>query len=240
MNSLSKKIQVPLTFDPHSVERFRESVAVATRDPHIRVLVLFGHQEAFCRGMDLNYLSQETSLEEIEKTIASFAAVAKLLISCDKVIISQVVGSTVGGGLIFLGVSDFVIANKDSTFSLPEGTFGLPPVYVSAFLKNRLRVVDIKRLAFTSQSIDSETALHLGLIDEITAQESLDERLDYWVRSYTKVKQSVVEAVNKILNEEEGYLTNTLNQCCSIFKENINSNTLDKLKTYMRLIKEWE
>jgi enoyl-CoA hydratase/carnithine racemase len=61
---------------------------------------------------------------------------------------------------------DYVIANTDSEFSLPEGLLGLIPGMIMPSLLNRLTPQQIKKMVLTGKGYKAEIAMEWGFDDE--------------------------------------------------------------------------
>lgn len=92
-------------------------------------------------------------------------------------VIASVDGAAIGGGLGLAAATDWVVATTRARFGLPEARYGLAPAMVLAILADRMPEQKARALALTLESIDAETALRIGLVDELVAPEDLERTL---------------------------------------------------------------
>ena len=98
-----------------------------------------------------------------------------------KPIITAVNGHCVGGGLMFVGDSDIVIASENARFSNTGVSLGLLAPVGPVVLARKIPFEAVMRMLVTGrhESIDAQRALQLGLVSEVTSPEALrDTALD--------------------------------------------------------------
>jgi E-phenylitaconyl-CoA hydratase len=98
-----------------------------------------------------------------------------------KPIITAVNGHCVGGGLMFAGDSDIVIASENARFSNTGVSLGLLAPVGPVVLARKIPFEAVMRMLVTGryESIDAQRALQLGLVSEVTTAEALrDTALD--------------------------------------------------------------
>jgi len=74
---------------------------------------------------------------------------------------------------LFWRASDLVLSSEQTQFSLPETLWGLLPACVMPFLIRRIGFQKAYYMTLTTQTIDANTALAMGLVDELTQDFSL-------------------------------------------------------------------
>lgn len=140
----------------------------------IKVIVLQGNDKFFCSGMDFKeILNGELSTTEenksfIEKYCTLYLKTLKRFTTIPKIVISDVQGKVIAGGIGLVAASDFVIASDSAQFSLPEVLWGMIPAMVLLFLTRRIGNQEAYKLAMTSIPISAVRALDIKLIDEIS------------------------------------------------------------------------
>jgi len=87
-------------------------------------------------------------------------------------------GHCIGGGLNLATCTDFRIASTKSRFSMPAAKLALGyPFDAIRRLFNAVGPAAAKQLMFTAKSIDADTALRLGLVQEVVSGDALAERV---------------------------------------------------------------
>jgi len=147
------------------------------RDSSVRVLIVSGAGgKSFISGSDLTELSKFSPLEmeEFSSTLAQrfYTRFEQL----DKPVIAMIDGLCLGGGLELALACDIRIASDSSRFGQPEILIGIMPG--SGGTQRLSRLVGIgkaKELIFTGKMIDAAEAFRIGLINQITPPDKLEE-----------------------------------------------------------------
>jgi enoyl-CoA hydratase/carnithine racemase len=96
---------------------------------------------------------------------------------CDvwKPIITAVNGSCIGGGLMFVGDSDLVVASVNARFSNTGVSLGILAPVGPVVLARKIGWQPVMRMMITGrhEQIDAEQALALGLVTEVTKPDAL-------------------------------------------------------------------
>jgi enoyl-CoA hydratase/carnithine racemase len=145
-----------------------------------RALIITGHGEHFCAGMDLNPDnpllvrllseigggSEQGLIALIEELKSTFEAITS--IGCP--VIAAIEGACVGGGLELALACDIRIASETAFFSLPETRFGMvPDLGGTVRLAQTIGVSQAAEIILSAKSVDAPTALGLGLINRVVA-----------------------------------------------------------------------
>ncbi|NJP31565.1 enoyl-CoA hydratase/isomerase family protein [Micromonospora thermarum] len=166
-------------------------------DPAVRALVLTGADGTFCAGADLGDLDElldagDASIAvEAEERLAAFA----------KPTVAAIRGACVGGGCQLAVACDLRIAAGDARFGVPPARLGL--VYPAPTTRRLTRLVGpsaAKHLLFTSELIDTERALRIGLVDEVLPADRLAARVDEITSAVAARSQLTVAAAKEIVD----------------------------------------
>ena len=143
-------------------------------DSAVRVVVLAGAGPAFCAGHDLKEI-RATNFDcgFTRELFAECARVMLAIVKLPKPVIAQVHGVATAAGCQLVASCDLAIAADDARFATPGVNIGLfcstPMVALS---RNVGRKAAMKML-LTGEMIDAETALRLGLINEVVPAAAL-------------------------------------------------------------------
>lgn len=146
-------------------------------DPEIRVVVLSGAGgKAFVSGADISKFEQERgSKEASDRYNARVKEIYHRVESFPKPTIAMINGHCIGGGLNLAVCSDLRFCSATSKFAMPAAKLALGyPYHAIRRLMNAVGPGAAKRLMFTARSIDADTALRLGLVQEVVAAEDLE------------------------------------------------------------------
>ncbi len=97
---------------------------------------------------------------------------------CWKPVIAAVHGMCAGGGFYWINESDIIICSEDATFFDPHVTYGMVAALEPIGATYRMPVGDVMRMALlgNDERICAATALRIGLVTEVTANDALWDR----------------------------------------------------------------
>lgn len=140
-------------------------------DNELWVAVLTGAGDrAFCAGADLKELATGAAVRTEQMMRWGWAGLVRQY--CEKPVIAAVNGYALGGGTELALFCDLVVASSGATFGLPEVKRGL--VAGGGGLLRLPRQVPLKvamHYIMTGDSMDAETALRWGLINQVVEPE---------------------------------------------------------------------
>lgn len=147
-----------------------EALITAAADPSVAAVELRGEGRAFCAGGDVDEFGTrpDPANAHLVRLQRSVARTLLRLGSLDKLSTAYVHGPTVGSGIELAACADRVVAAADTGIALPEIGLGLVPgAGGTVSLPRRIGRLRTAWLAFSGLTIDAETALAWGLVDEI-------------------------------------------------------------------------
>lgn len=140
---------------------------VAAVDPTIASVVLRGSGDAFCSGGDLNEFGSRPDPVTAHLVRLRRSAGRTLAEVADKTTV-HIHGATVGSGIELAAFAHRVVAARSTRISLPELHLGLiPGAGGTVSLPRRIGRHATMLLALALPSIDADTALTWGLVDEL-------------------------------------------------------------------------
>lgn len=145
-------------------------------DPAIHLITLRGKDGTFVSGADISEFARQradvTSARSYEK--ANGAAYAALREAATPTL-ALVEGFCFGGGLGLAAACDLRLAASSARFAVPAAKLGLAyPVDGVADLVALIGPAATKRLFFTADPIMADTALRIGLVEDVIAEEAFD------------------------------------------------------------------
>jgi enoyl-CoA hydratase/carnithine racemase len=193
-------IRVPETLDADRANRLADAVEVCDA----AVIVLEGHADTFCRGMDFTALIAASDDRAISYGVASFARCVRAIRAAEMPVIAVVDGATLGGGVGIAAASDCVIATHRATFGLPEALFGLVPGVVLPVLRDRMTAQHARSLALAPHARGVAEAQRIGLVDLAVAAPELDAAVRRTVRELSRAKRGAVKSLRRLGAETAG------------------------------------
>jgi enoyl-CoA hydratase len=174
----------PKKLNAWSWESARQVSAIADEirfDDTIRVVILRAEGRAFCAGVDLGMpedrITGRSPAEKVRNYYEKFRWVHerfKVFANLPQPVIVEIHGYCLGAGLEVAMMGDIRIAADDAKFALPE-----PKVGVSIDAGGDMRLSHeigsgwTKLLAMTGRRIDAETALRIGIVQEVVPADQL-------------------------------------------------------------------
>jgi enoyl-CoA hydratase len=142
---------------------------------NIRVATIAGAGErAFSAGSDLNALADLSDIMAFRDRIEYAALVRNIR----KPVIAALRGWVLGGGMEIAISADIRVAGRSAKIGGPEVTRGwLGGGGASQMLPRLVGVGQTMRLLLTGDSVDAETALRLGLVEEVVDDANVAERV---------------------------------------------------------------
>ena len=141
----------------------------------VRSVIITGAGKAFCSGLDLEALAQQTKLWESahladSNSIADFF---NYVLKYPKPVIAAVNGPAIAGGCGLAMMCDVTIASADASFSFSEVKIGFVPAIVGVYLERIVGLKHAREMLLTARKIPAVEALQCGLINEVVPAEQL-------------------------------------------------------------------
>ena len=168
-------------------------------DANIRTLVLRGAGErAFSAGVDLHEMRDLTpkTAEEFIRTL--HRAIRKVL-TLPIPVVAAINGPCLGGALELVLACDVRIASEDSIFGLPEVLVGVPSVIEASLLPKTIGLGRARRLIMTGESVSSQEALAMGLVDQVVPNGTVEEAAMEAVEKFRNISPLVLAAQKDII-----------------------------------------
>ncbi|WP_127817925.1 enoyl-CoA hydratase/isomerase family protein [Microbacterium sp. CPCC 204701] len=144
-------------------------------------VILTGSGGSFCAG---GYLADLESAEAdtIRELFTSSLRLVDAIRACPRPVIAAVDGAAAGGGNELVIACDFAIATQRSTFGQTGPRVGSAPVLgATNLLPIQIGEKRAKEMAMMCRRYSAEQALAMGLINEVTSDDGLDEAVERWL-----------------------------------------------------------
>lgn len=169
-------LQRPEARNAMSAALMREMIACAGRlaaRRDVDVAIVRGSGACFSAGADLKdssrWANERQSLEKRREIALLGYRMARAWEELPQITLAAIEGYAIGGGLALAAALDWRVMAKDAFISLPEISLGIPLTWGTLpRLVNLVGPARAKRLAILCERVDAETALAMGLVDEIS------------------------------------------------------------------------
>jgi 2-(1,2-epoxy-1,2-dihydrophenyl)acetyl-CoA isomerase len=171
------------------VRQLRRALVALDADADIRTVVLTGADPGFSAGGDLKMmkvaiesLGEPEGVADVWRWIRrEFGGIARLIAGSDTIFIAALNGAAAGVGLAWALTCDLVIASDRAVIVPAFGRLGLiPEVGTSWALTRRLGYQGALAYYLRGDHIDADTALRLGLVQEVVEHDGLLAAADEW------------------------------------------------------------
>ncbi len=135
----------------------------------IRAVVLRGEGNVFCAGGDLKWMQSSlalTSHDNLEDT-RRLSQMFDTLNRCPKPVVGLIHGAAIGGGVGLVSICDYVIASKETLFSLAEVRLGIVPACIGPFVLAKIGESQARAYFVSAERFDANRALQIGLVHEV-------------------------------------------------------------------------
>lgn len=179
----------------------KEAFARLKDDDGVKVVIITGEGKAFVAGADIAEMKDMTGdqAKEFSKTGQKvFSKIAKM----KKPVIAAVNGFALGGGCELAMACDIRIASEKAKLGQPEVNLGVIPGFAGTQRLSRLvGAAKAKELIFTADMVDAQTALSIGLVNQVVPPEQL---MDVCMEMANKIASKgpvAVRLAKKVINE---------------------------------------
>ncbi len=161
------------------VNAIQQVFSAIASDLSIRAVILRGQGGHFCAGGDIKDMAglrveatNAGSLKPYADFNRKFGAMIQQVEYAPQTIVAVLEGAVLGGGFGLACVSDVAIAHDSAQFGLPETGLGILPAQIAPFVVKRVGLTTARRLALLGLRFDAKTALELGVIHQVAADDA--------------------------------------------------------------------
>ncbi len=176
-------------------EEMDQLVAQLSQDQNIRVMLITGEGKAFVAGADIAEMvdkNQDEGTAFGSRGQQTFRSLELLPFP----VIAAINGFALGGGLELAMACDIRIASAKAKFGQPEVNLGLTPGFAGTQrLPRHVGLGNALYLLTSAEMIDAQTALRMGLIQQIIEPEQL---LEEALKLAETIAQKGPQAVSKV------------------------------------------
>ena len=187
LNALNKEVKTEIS---KALDEFEKNI-------EIKVIIFSGSgPKAFISGDDITEFEHRTKadfrlLQDLTTRIEQF----------NKITIASIDGYALGGGCEIALSCDFRIATNNSKFGFPEITLGLiPGAGGSQRLPRLIGKSKALELIVTGDIIDANTALKIGLINQIVKPNELEEITLLFAKKIASKNLRSIQVAKELIN----------------------------------------
>lgn len=196
-------------------------ITEAFRGVDARAVVLSGNGKAFCAGGDLEWmrrsvdLSKEENLRDAEKLQAMF----EVIDSCPCPVIGKIHGAAFGGGAGLVSVCDMVVAAEGTKFCFSEVKLGLAPAVIAPYAIRKIGPGNARRYFLTAEVMDAQQAQQVGLVNEVTLHDHLDDAVQSLLDALKLAGPNAVRRAKALIREISSGSVDVQKRCAETIAE---------------------
>jgi enoyl-CoA hydratase len=191
------------TLNSAIMSEFVARVDALANDDRVRAVVLRGEgPRAFIGGADITEmaaLDASTARTFITRVHECCACLRRLPVP----VVARIQGWALGAGLEVAAACDMRIAATGAGFGMPEVRIGIPSVVEAALLPQLIGWGRTRQLLLTGNTIDAETALSWGLVEEIAAEDELDAAIERMLEGILESGPHAIRLQKRLIGEWE-------------------------------------
>ena len=172
-------------FDDEIIAQLTQVFTDVAQNDDVRVMVLAANGKSFCAGADLGWMKRMAnySYQENLHDANGLANMLKALNFIPQPTIAKIQGAAFGGAVGLASCCDIVIASEKASFSLSEVKFGLITATISPYVVSAIGQKAARRYFQTAERFFADKAMQLGLVDEVTAIDELDQSVNNMINT---------------------------------------------------------
>ncbi len=185
------------------ISALKTALRDADGDESLRSIIIRGAGKDFCSGADLSSI-QKIAAATYEENVEDARELAELFLLIRQVrlpVIAAVHGRALAGGCGLATACDLVTATRSARFGYPEAKIGFVPAMVAAILRRDLGEKKSFELLTQGFEYTAETALELGLVNQLFEEDEFNAAVLEYASVYTQVSGSAVQMTKKLLYE---------------------------------------
>lgn len=154
----------------HAIKR---AAMIVADEPALQFLVIRGSGDTFCAGGDMS-----TTSDSRERSWDTFTDVCEAtpfvtLGQIPKLVICEVNGLCLGGGIVMCLYADLVIASDQARFRIPDLTRGVYEAFIAARLPQRVGTLRANHLLYENDWFDAHAAESYGMVGRVVPHDTL-------------------------------------------------------------------
>jgi len=184
----------------------KQSLKQASKDPHVRVVVISGAGKDFCSGADLSALQKiaGASVSENSADARSLLELFLLIRQLSVPVVAAVTGRALAGGCGLATACDIVLAAASARFGYPEVRIGFVPAMVMAILRRNVSEKRAFELITRGAEISADQARDFGLVNQVLPDESFETDVRAYVSEFEKMSASAIGLTKTLLYQMDG------------------------------------
>jgi methylglutaconyl-CoA hydratase len=193
-------------FDAATIAALREAFETLHGADHIRAVFLRGAGGTFSAGADLSWMRDAVEWSEGDNRddAMGLARMLKALHDIPALTVALVEGAAMGGGAGLVAACDMAVAVEGSRFAFSEVKLGLIPATIAPYVIEAVGPRKARQLFLTANIFDADYAAHVGLIDMVLPEGSVEEFISMLTDSLTANAPGAMGEAKRLVHDLAG------------------------------------
>ncbi|HEV7352319.1 MAG TPA: enoyl-CoA hydratase-related protein [Brevundimonas sp.] len=193
-------------FDAATIAALREAFETLHGADHIRAVFLRGAGGTFSAGADLSWMRDAVDWSESDNRddAMGLARMLKALHDIPALTVALVEGAAMGGGAGLVAACDMAVAVEGSRFAFSEVKLGLIPATIAPYVIEAVGARKARQLFLSANIFDADYAAHVGLIDMVLPEGSVDEFISMLTDSLTANAPGAMGEAKRLVHDLAG------------------------------------
>ena len=164
-------------FDAATIAALHETFETLHGADNVRAVFIRGEGGTFSAGADLNWMADAAGWSESDNhdDALGLARMLKALHDIPALTVAVVEGAAMGGGAGIVAACDMAVAVEGTRFAFSEVKLGLIPATIAPYVIEAVGARRARQLFLSANAFDADYAAHVGLIDLVLPEGSVDE-----------------------------------------------------------------
>ena len=183
-----------------TIHELNDLIHLWSKDDKIKVIIITGEGKSFVAGADIAEMKDMTKQQAIDFSEMG-QKVFSLIESQEKPVIACVNGFALGGGCELAMACDIRVASDKAKFGQPEVNLGVIPGFAGTQrLARMVGTAKAKELILTGEIIDAQTALSIGLVNQVVPHDNLLDQTFKMAQKIASKGPTAVRLAKKVIS----------------------------------------
>ena len=193
-------------FDAATIAALHEAFETLHGADRVRAVFIRGAGGTFSAGADLGWMADAARWSESDNRddAMGLAKMLKALHDIPALTVALVEGAAMGGGAGIVAACDMAVAVEGARFAFSEVKLGLIPATIAPYVIEAVGARRARALFLTGNIFDADYAAHVGLIDMVLPEGSLDEFISMLTDSLTGNAPGAMGEAKRLVHDVAG------------------------------------
>ncbi len=194
------------TLAPPDMVAFGNSILREGSCPDVKVVLVNAEGADFCLGRrQVTNVPKPANARAFRERIADAILGVYADIRATPVpVLAAVQGRSFGFGCAFAVASDLTIAERSSTFALPEMDNNLPPTLAISACLPKMPQKAVLHMVLTREPVDAQTAFNHGMVSQLVADGSLSDGANSYLAKLVDRDRDALIAIKEYMKLAPG------------------------------------